>query len=337
MNVDMLKALVTGGTGFLGKALVERLHRDGAKVRSLSRHPSEDLAKLGIEQVEGDIADPQAVSEAAAGCNVVFHTAAKAGIWGRYEEYYATNVTGTVNVIAACHRHGIQRLVYTSSPSVVAPEGNLEAVDESVDYADEYLAHYPRTKAMAERMVLAANDDQLRTVSLRPHLIWGPGDNHLLPRLLKRARKHRLRIVGDGKNLVDSVYIDNAVDAHVQAAVRLNKGDPICGKTYFITNGEPLPIEELINSLLDTAGLPPVKKRIAADKAFRIGERLEKLYRFLRLRREPPMTRFLAHQLSTSHYFDISAAQRDLGYRVDVTVKQGLERLREWMPKAAYA
>lgn len=337
MNIETLRALVTGGTGFLGLALVKRLHEAGATVTSLARSESAELKALGIPQHQGDISDAKAVSDACMGCNVVFHTAAKAGIWGKYDDYYATNVTGTVNVIAACHRHGIQRLVNTSSPSVVAPDGDLEAVDESIDYADDYLAHYPRTKAMAERMVREANAEDLRTASLRPHLIWGPGDNHLLPRLIARARKHRLRIIGDGQNLVDSVYIDNAVDAHVEAALRLNKGDPVCGQTYFITNGEPLPIQDLINQLIGTAGLPPVKKRISAKRAFKIGERLEKIYGFLRMRREPPMTRFLAHQLSTSHYFDITAAKRDLGYRAKVSLSQGLERLREWIPQSSLA
>ena len=191
-----MKALVTGGGGFLGAAIVRGLLARGTAVRSFSRQSYPALDALGVEQVQGDIADTAAVTAAARGCGVVFHVAAKPGIWGDYAGYHRTNVVGTSSVIAACRAAGVQRLIYTSSPSVVFDGRDMEGVDESVPYPAHYEAHYPRTKALAEQAVIAANDAQLATVSLRPHLIWGPGDNHLLPRMVARARAGQLRRIG---------------------------------------------------------------------------------------------------------------------------------------------
>ena len=225
-----MRILVTGGGGFLGGAICRALIWRGDEVIAYQRSRAPGLLKLGAQCVQGDLNDIECLNQTARGCDALIHTAGKAGVWGPYEEYYRANVSGTQNVISACRSNAIRHLVYTSSPSVVASRGNLEAVNESVPYPTEYLWHYPHTKALAERMIIAANHGDLNTVSLRPHLIWGPGDNHLLPGLVKRARMKRLRIVGDGQNQVDSVYIDNVVDAHLQAAERLENGAALCGK-----------------------------------------------------------------------------------------------------------
>ena len=216
-----MKALVTGGGGFLGSAIVRQLRARGDEVRTFSRKEHKELALLGVEQVRGDLGDPTFILEAAKGCDVVFHVAAKAGIWGSYQDYYRTNVAGTQNVVAACLAHKVGRLVYTSSPSAVFDGSDVEGGDESLPYPSSYEAHYPETKALAERMVLAAASPSLATVSLRPHLIWGPGDNHLVPRILTKGRAGKLRRIGDRPNLVDTVYVDNAARAHLQAADRL--------------------------------------------------------------------------------------------------------------------
>ncbi len=333
MSLPFQRALVTGGGGFLGRGIIDRLLDADVSVVSLARGEYPDLEKRGVTVTRGDIADPQFVTRAARDCDVVFHVAAKAGIWGKRDDFFATNVTGTVNVLASCVQNSISRLIYTSSPSVVSNGGNLEAVDESAPYADHYLADYPHTKAQAERMVLEANAqiDGLSTVALRPHLIWGPGDNHLVPRIVARGRRRRLRLIGDGSNRVDSVYIDNAVDAHLLAAERLGEDSPIAGQAYFITNGEPLAMSDLLGRILQAADLPPITQQMDPERAFRIGRRLEKIYRFFRVRREPPMTRFLAHQLSTTHFFDISASKRDLGFEPKVSIEEGMKRLRHWL------
>jgi 2-alkyl-3-oxoalkanoate reductase len=324
-----MRALVTGGAGFLGKAIVERLRARGDDVHSLSRGDYPELQALGVTQFRGDVADGDDMKRAAVGCDVVFHVAAKAGIWGPYQEYYRTNVVGTEKVIAACRDLGIARLVYTSTPSVVFNGRDQEGIDESAPYPPSHHAHYPETKARAERLVLQANDSRLATVALRPHLIWGPGDHHLIPRIIARARAGQLRRIGRRDNRVDSVYIDNAADAHLLAADRLAPGSPIAGKAYFISQGEPWPLWDLVNAILKAAGLPPVTRSISPWLAYAVGWMLEVVYRLLRLQSEPRMTRFLAEELATAHWFNIDAARRDLDYRPTVSIEKGLRRLEQ--------
>ncbi len=326
-GATLMIALVTGGGGFLGSAIVRRLRERGDSVHSLSRRHYPQLDALGVTQHSGDIADDLAVCRAAAGCDIVFHVAAKAGVGGRYRDYHRANVVGTANVLTACRHHGIGRLVYTSSPSVVFAGRDMAGVDESVPYPSHYEAAYPQTKAIAERMVLRANGAALATVSLRPHLIWGPGDNHLIPRLLADARAGRLRRIGAESKLIDSVYIDNAADAHLLAADLLMPGSTIGGKAYFITQGEPVPLWDLINRILHAAGLGPVTRSVPAGLAYAAGGLLETIYTLFRWDSEPPLTRFVAHELTTAHWFDIRAARRDLGYRPKVSLEEGLHRL----------
>jgi nucleoside-diphosphate-sugar epimerase len=330
-----VKALVTGGGGFLGKAVVRLLVARGDEVRSFARGDYPGLRELGVNVLQGDLADADALAAAARGCDVVFHVAAKAGVWGGYDDYWRANVTGTENVLAACRRHGIGRLVFTSSPSVVFGGRDIEGGDESLPYPERYAAIYPETKARAERLVLAANDATLATVALRPHLIWGPEDNHLVPRIVARGKAGKLRRIGSRPCPVDSVYIDNAARAHLLAADRLAPGAPPAGKAYFITNGEPLPLWELVNRILAAAGVPPVTRTVPPAAALAAGWLLEKVYGLLRLPGEPPMTRFLAHELSTAHWFDISAARRDLGYTPEVSLAVGLVRLEQWLRSGA--
>ncbi|MFQ5807060.1 MAG: NAD-dependent epimerase/dehydratase family protein [Phycisphaerae bacterium] len=324
------RALVTGGGGFLGRAIVERLRARGDQVRSFARGDYPELAQLDVEVLRGDVADANAVSTACRGCDVVFHVAARAGVWGKYEEYYRPNVRGTENVIAACRANGVSRLVYTSSASVVFAGGDLENADESTPYPARHHSHYSATKAIAEQSVLAANDDHLRTLALRPHLIWGPRDNHIVPRLVARARAGQLRRIGPGHNKVDSTYIDNAVDAHLLAADALGTNSNAAGRAYFITNGEPRPVWELINGILAAAGAPPVRRKLSWRTARTIGGVLEFVHTVFRVESEPRMTRFIADELATSHWFDISAARKELGYKPRVSIDEGLQRLEQW-------
>jgi nucleoside-diphosphate-sugar epimerase len=324
-----MKILVTGGGGFLGKAIVKRLLNRGEQVRSFSRGHYPELLSLGADLKKGDLADKEAVKEAVKGCDAVFHVAAKPGIWGRYNEYYTTNVAGTQNVIEACRQMGVSKLVYTSSPSVVFGTSSMEGVNESVPYPADYLASYPKTKAMAEREVLSANDPSLATVALRPHLIWGPDDPNFLPRFIERRKSGRLARVGENPHLVDCIYIDNAVDAHILALENLYPGSPVSGNAYFISQGDPIDIFELMDGILAAAGLDPIDRTVSEKLAYAAGWFLEVLYGTLKLKGEPPMTRFLAKQLSTAHWFDISAARRDLGYTPRVSISKGLELLAE--------
>jgi nucleoside-diphosphate-sugar epimerase len=326
-----MKALVTGGGGFLGGVIVRMLREQGDQVLSISRSSYPELDRLGVMQVQADIADKTAVIKAAEGCDCVFHVAAKAGIWGSYKSFYQANVIGTGNVLEACRVHGITKLVYTSSPSVVFDGSDVEGGNESLPYPDQFEAFYPQTKAMAEQLVLQANSPQLATVSLRPHLIWGPGDNHLVPRIIAKGKSGRLRRIGNRPCLVDTVYVGNAARAHLQAAERLAPGSPVAGKAYFISNGEPLPLWEMVNRILAAGGVAPVKKSISPKAAYAIGTICEKLWGWFKLAGEPPMTRFVAKELATAHWFDISAARRDFGYQPEITVDEGLQQLQHWL------
>jgi 2-alkyl-3-oxoalkanoate reductase len=328
-------ALVTGAGGFLGQYIVEQLVARGQRVRALVRRNYPSLEKLGVECFYGDVRDIAEVSQACREVDTVFHTAAVAGIWGPWKHYYDTNVLGTKNVIAACRAAGVRRLIFTGSPSVTFDRRHQCGIDESVPYARRWLCHYPHTKALAEQLVLQANDQgQLLTCSLRPHLIWGPRDQHLIPRLLDRARKGQLRQVGDGKNLIDAVYVENATAAHLLAADALQPGSPVCGKAYFITNGEPVNCWQWINEILVAAGLSPVTRRISYRSAYAASAVLEGLWTVLRRTDEPRMTRFLAAQLAMSHYFDISAARRDFGYVPCISMVEGMQRLTAWLRTA---
>ena len=325
-----MKILVTGGGGFLGQALCRGLVQRGHEVSSFNRGHYPALDALGVRQLQGDLAECEAVSAACAGMDAVFHNAAKAGAWGSYDSYHRANVVGTDNVIAGCRTHAIGRLVYTSSPSVThrahhpVAGGNAD----NVPYGEHFKAPYASTKMLAEKAVLAANDDALATVALRPRLIWGPGDNQLLPRLVERANAGRLRFVGDGNNVIDTTYIDNAAQAHFDAFDHLGPGTACAGRAYFISNGEPKTVRETINGLLRAAGAPEVDKTIPFGVAYAVGAACEAAWTLLRLRGEPPMTRFLAEQLSTTHWYDMAPAERDFGYRPRVSFHDGLIQLK---------
>lgn len=332
MNADTFKdrtILVTGGGGFLGGAIVRQLSERGARLRTFSRQRYPQLESLGAEQFQGVLDDGAAVDQAVAGCDLVFHVAAKAGVWGPYEDYHRANVTGTENVISSCRRHGVNRLVYTSSPSVVFNGADMEGVNESVPYPKHFEAHYPHTKALAEQKVMAANDETFATVSLRPHLIWGPGDNHLVPRIIAKGKAGQIRKIGRRENKVDSIYIDNAAEAHLLAAAKLAPESAVAGKVYFISQDEPMSVWELINRILDAGGAPPVERSVSPRLAYLAGCVCETVHNALGLKGEPRMTRFVARELSTAHWFDISAAKRDFGYVPKVSIDEGLKRLAE--------
>ncbi|MCU0303538.1 MAG: NAD-dependent epimerase/dehydratase family protein [Thermoanaerobaculales bacterium] len=330
-----MRCLVTGGGGFLGGAIVRRLVERGDEVRTLQRGDYPALAALGVECVRGDIADPSAVDRAVTGCDLVFHVAAKVEMWGPRGPFHRANVVGTANLLDAMRRHGVGRLVFTSSPSVVHGGADIAGGDESLPYRDRYEAHYPATKAEAERLVLAANRPELATVALRPHLVWGPRDRNLVPKIVERARAGQLRLVGDGSNLIDTVYIDNAVDAHLAAAERLAPGASCAGRPYFISNGDPRPVKEIVNGFVTAAGLEPVSARLPVAVAVAAGHLFETLHRLLPRTGEPRMTPFLARNLATAHWYDISAARRDLGYEPRVGIDEGMGRLRAWFEEGA--
>ena len=326
-----MKIFVTGGGGFLGNAIVHQLVQEGLEVVSFSRNKHKALEKPGIIHHQGNIEDFEKLKTAMQGCGAVFHIAAKTGIWGSYSSFYETNVTGTENIIKACIELGIPHLVHTSSASVVY-HGSSKGMNESLPYPKKFYAPYPQTKAIAERAVLMANGPGLVTCALRPHLVWGPGDTHFLTRLQTRRRKDQLRLLGNKQYLIDTIYIDNAVSAHLRVLRKMqtNPGS-VAGKAYFISQDEPISIRSFTNRLLDTMGLPPVNKTMSPGFALFAGWLSQNVFSFFNIRKEPVLTVFLAKQLSSSHWYDISAAKKDFGYIPAISIDEGMSRLKQWI------
>jgi nucleoside-diphosphate-sugar epimerase len=336
-----MHALVTGGGGFLGRYICEQLVARGDRVRSFGRGAYPELEAIGVEVVRGDITRFRDIHAACAGVDCVFHAAARAGIGGTFADYERPNVTGTTMVILACRAHRVPRLVYTSSPSVTFAGVDQRGIDEreppNLHWMQRHAAHYSYTKAVAEAAVLAKIPGRPMTAcALRPHLIWGPRDGHLIPRLIERARRGRLRRVGEGTNLVDVCYVENAAAAHLAAADALaDPHSPVAGRAYYISQGEPVNCWKWIDEVLSLANLPPVQKSISFRAAWRLGAMCERVYRLLRLQGEPPMTRFLAAQLARSHWYDITAAQRDFNYTPAISTADGMKRLGAWLHESA--
>lgn len=321
--------LVTGGTGFLGRHLVERLLGQKRDVTVLARRRSPELEARGVRFVCASLDDAAAVSDACRGMETVFHVAAKVGVWGAYDDFFKANVLGTRAVVEGCRKFGVKRLIYTSTPSVVYNGLDLAGANEALPLTKNCPSAYPLTKAIAEAEVLAANSPTLRTVALRPHLIWGEDDPHLIPRILERARAGKLRVIGTGRNRVDMVHVENAADAQLlaEAALGVAQPGPAAGKAYFISNDEPVEMWSWINSLLRALGVKPIEKHLPLRAAQVIGALCEGLWRSFPLKGEPPMTRFVAAELAKDHWFDISAAKEDLGYRPRISMKEGTEEL----------
>jgi nucleoside-diphosphate-sugar epimerase len=325
-----MHALVTGAGGFLGRYVVEQLVARGDRVRAFCRSAMPTLRDLGAEVATGNLREVKSVISACEGIDTVIHVGGVSGVWGGWQHYYESNVVGTENVLTASRQQKIPRLVYTSSPSVTFDGRDQCGIDESAPYARRWLCDYPHSKSIAEQAVLAANgSDGLLTCAMRPHLIWGPRDRHLIPRLLERAKKGQLSRVGDGKNLIDMTYVENAAAAHLQAADALQPGSPVCGRAYFISQGEPVNCWQWIDEILALVGLPPVKKSISLPLAWNAGAVLEAFHRVFRPNAEPRMTRFLAAQLGRSHYFNIQRAKNDFGYTLAISTAEGMRRLGE--------
>ncbi len=323
-----VNALVTGASGFLGLYVVEKLVARGDRVTALCRGSNPQLAALGVATARANLCDRAAVVAACRGIDAVFHVGSVAGMGGPWRRYYDTNVLGTQNVIDGCRAHGVTRLIYTSSPSVTFNGTNQEDVDESVPYPKRWLCNYARSKALAEREVLGVNGlDGLATCALRPHLMWGPRDRHLIPGLFHRAREGRLRRIGDGTNRIDTLYVENAADAHLLAADALQPGSAVAGRAYFLSQGEPVNCWAWIDELLAMAGLPRVRKAISLRTAWTIGAACEAAYWLLGRDGEPPLSRFLAAQLARSHYFNISPRRNDFGYEPRISTAEGMRRL----------
>jgi nucleoside-diphosphate-sugar epimerase len=325
-----MRILVTGGGGFLGTHIIKELLKNPRYiVTNFSRHNYSHLEEIGVPTIRGDLTNSADVEKALLqGFDAIFHVAALAGVWGRYQDFYNINYLGTKNLIEAAEAQGVQRFIYTSTPSVVFGRDDLLGVDEECPYPKEFLTPYAETKSMAEKLVLQKNNSKtFLTCALRPHLIWGPGDPHLFPRVIQKGKEGKLRIVGDGENLVDIIYVENAAMAHVQAFEHLAPSSRVCGEAYFVGQERPVKLWDFINQILGYVKIEPVMKAIDVTTAYRLGWFFEKVFKAAGIQKpEPPMTRFVALNLGKSHYFSHAKAKRDFGYSPRVSIEEGLKR-----------
>jgi nucleoside-diphosphate-sugar epimerase len=330
-----MKVLITGGSGFLGRVTARLMRKVGYDVTILCRGDYSFLADEGFTVIRGDICDRTFLLNAFNGFDEVHHIASLTGISTVKFPFYRINVDGTRNVIDACLKNRVKKLIYTSSPSVVYDGTSEEMADESAPYPEMFLNPYSETKAEAEKMVLDENTKgSLLTVSLRPHLIWGPEDTNLIPRLLEKAAKGRLFMVGDGNNYADLTYVENAALAQLKASESLTEGSRVCGKAYFITNDEPVLLWEFINRILEGVRLGRVERRMSFKSAYMLGAAIERVYSLLKITREPVMTRFLASQLATTHTYSVSKAKDELGYIPKVSMDEGLDKLFSYLKRS---
>lgn len=327
-----LRILVTGGQGFLGGALVRALVALGfGRVAATVRRPAPELEALGVEVVSVDLTSQEQAIQATSNRDLIFHTAAKAGVWGSLESYRAINVDATRFLLEGARRHKVPYFVHTSSPSVTFQGRSSENETEEAPYGHSPLNAYCLTKIASERLVLQSTD--LKVLALRPHLIYGPGDPHLLPRVFEAAKKNRLVRVGDGLNRVDVTHIDDVVAAHLCVLPRLHSNE-VWGQAYFVTSGVPVRLWSWIAHILHWKGLPTVPRSLTLHQAVALGRLLEASFRALKKETEPPLTQFSALQLGCSHTYSIEKARRLLGFHPTVhpysSFDRQFEEERDW-------
>ena len=329
-----MKIVITGGRGFVGEALTKKFINSEHTIHTIGRssHFTKSDLPANCQHHCCDLANDPIPEDIFRGADLIFHIAAKAGVWGKYTDFYSSNVTATRNILSACKKYRINKLIYTSTPSVVFSGQPIVNGSESLPYGNSGLSAYAETKAIAEREILEANESQkLQTIALRPHLIWGEGDPHLLPRVINRHKKGRLCIVGEGRNTVDLTHVDNVVHAHICAMESMVNNTSLGGKAYFIGQDEPVNLWDWLNKIFMMLDLPGLTKKIPYRKAYLLGFSLEKIWGILRLGGEPPMTRFVANQLAHDHWFSIQSAKKDLGYEPIRDMSDSLNKSLVWL------
>ena len=324
-----MKVLVTGTGSLLLGGIASELVRRGEDVVCLQRRPSAFIGHQNAQEVLADICDAEAVVAAAHGCDAIIHGAARVGVVGSQKDFYDTNVLGTINILQATEQHNISRLVFVSTPSVAHTGDSIIGAPAGEAKIGRSRSYYAESKAIAERTVLNARNEHLAVVAVRPHLVWGPGDTQLVGRIVDRAASGRLAVIGTGNALVDSTYIDNAISAHIAALDALHIGSACDGKAYVVSNGEPRTVNELMRSMCESAGVSFEPRHVSLAMGIRLGSLIERLWPLMRSS-EPPLTRFVAEQLGTAHWFDQRAVQEDLGWTPHVSLDEGFHHLTQW-------
>lgn len=324
-----MKVLVTGAGSLLLGGVAAALHARGDEVVCLQRRPVTFAGSDDVQQVLADVRDQSAVKSAATGCDAIVHGAARVGVVGSWSEFEGVNVKGTANVLYNARACGVSRFVYVSTPSVAHSGHSIVGAGADPAVIGRRGAFYAESKAIAELATLAANTDEMGVVAVRPHLVWGPGDTQLVGRIVERAEAGRLAMIGDGSALIDSTYIDNAISAHIAALDAVAPRAACAGRAYVIANGEPRTVHELIEGICLAAGVPFAPRHVPTKVALGLGSVVERVWPRLR-DDEPPITRFLAEQLGTAHWFDPRPARDDLGWSPHVSLAEGFELLRQW-------
>ena len=324
-----MKVLVTGTGSLLLGGIASELLRRGDEVVCLQRRPAAFIGHQNAREVLADVCDEEAVALAAEGCDAIIHGAARVGVVGSQKEFFDTNVRGTENIIHAAAQQGISRLVFVSTPSVAHTGSSLIGASAGDAEIGRSRSYYAESKAIAERTVLNARNEQLAVVAIRPHLVWGPGDTQLVGRIVERAASGQLAVIGTGNALVDSTYIDNAISAHIAALDALHVGSACDGNAYVVSDGEPRTVNELMRSMCESAGVLFEPRHLSLALGIRFGSVIERLWPLMRSS-EPPITRFVAEQLGTAHWFDQRSVQQDLQWAPTVTIDEGFERLTQW-------
>ena len=320
---------MTGTGSLLLGGLASELLRRGDEVVCLQRRPAAFMGHQNAHEVLADICNTDAVALAAKGCDAIIHGAARVGVVGSQKEFYDTNVHGTENILRAAEQQSISRLVFVSTPSVAHTGASLVGAPAGQAEIGRSRSYYAESKAIAERTVLNARNSQLAVVAIRPHLVWGPGDTQLVGRIVERAKSGRLAVVGTGNALVDSTYIDNAISAHIAALDALHIGSACDGKAYVVSNGEPRTVNELMRSMCESAGVPFEPRHLSLTLGIRLGSLVERLWPLMQSS-EPPITRFIAEQLGTAHWFDQRVVHNDLKWAPSVTLDEGFKQLTQW-------
>lgn len=322
--------LVTGAGGFLGRYIVKALLKKGHQVVGLGRTKHQDLIDQGVRWVQADIRDLEKTRLALKDIDTVFHCASKVAMWGEWDEFESINVQGTQNLLTACLENNVKKFIYTSTPSVVFGQDSINGGDEKLPYPTQSLSLYGKSKAIAEKNVLDIDQSKLLTCAIRPHLIFGPGDDHLVPRLVQAARDNKLKIIGNGENLVDVIAVENAAEAHILAFENISPSSPICGQAYFVAQDKPVKLWDFTNHLLKIHGTKPVTKTISFKLAYFVGWLCETVAKIIGYKKDKlPMTRFVAMQLSKSHWFYHAKAQNDFGYKPLITTEQALKNYQD--------
>lgn len=324
-----MRMLVTGGTGFVGRKLAHRLLGSGHEVFAMGRNEivGKRLEQAGITFLKIDLSDEAAVIAACEKIDYVFHCGAFSSPWGEYEQFYKSNVLGTMHVIQGCKIHGVKRLIHVSTPSIYFQYDDRIDVKEDDPLPEHFANHYAETKYLAEKEIDKAYREGLPVITIRPRAIFGPGDTAIIPRLIKVNEEKFIPLIHEGKARLDLTYVENVVDALLLC---MNSPEETLGEKYNISNGEQVQLKEILETLFQTLDMPLRYKKVPYGVAFRLAELLEWVSRTFQNNKEPLLTKYTVSVISKTQTLNIEKAKKELGYEPKISVNEGIELYAKW-------